>query len=137
MPTPPTANWARTPSAGAPAAADQGGLSSRGAARRGERAAGPTSKSPTTGQRSRQPRTSSGSAANVSTGQTPPRGSTDSARSGEGGRRPAAAAARPFHDRESEEPELRVRARKSGSELAPRLEAPETPARSRCAWGDV
>lgn len=112
MPTPPTATGPGRRALEAPAAADHGGLSSRGAARLGERAAGPRSKSPTTGQYSRQPRTSSGSAANVSTGQTPPRGSTDSARSREGGRGPAAAAARPFHAPESEEPELRVRARK-------------------------
>lgn len=104
-------HWARTPNAGAPATSDRGGLSCRGAARRGERAAGPRSKSPTTGQCSRQPRTSSGSAANVSTGQTPPRGSTDSARSREGGRGRAAASARPFHAPQSEEQELRVRAR--------------------------
>lgn len=51
-----------------------------------------------------------GSAANVSTGQTPPRGSADSARSGEGGRGPATASGRPLHAPESAATELRVRA---------------------------
>lgn len=82
-------HWAWPPSAGAPDHRQPPTTAVRAAEGRravGDQASGPKSKKPTTGQCSRQPRTSSGSAANVSTGQTPPRGSADSARSREGGR---------------------------------------------------
>lgn len=78
-----------------------------------------------------------GSAANVSTGQTPPRGSADSARSGEGGRRLAAASGRPFHAPESAAPRAARARSEAGSGLAPTLAGPETPARGLEAWGDV